>query len=150
MAFEVPRMKLGSQGLEVSQQGLGCMGMSCFYGLPAPEQEMIDLIHYAVERGVTFLDTSDMYGPHTNEVLVGKVGLCIHSKQMKMITFHFCRKIVSDMKNFSGSSGSEYWIVSRFTSRKVGMRCRQSRAFGIRCSLLRSLATSSTKKAMSW
>ncbi|XP_024403295.1 probable aldo-keto reductase 2 isoform X1 [Physcomitrium patens] len=72
MAFEVPRMKLGSQGLEVSQQGLGCMGMSCFYGLPAPEQEMIDLIHYAVERGVTFLDTSDMYGPHTNEVLVGK------------------------------------------------------------------------------
>ena len=70
---EVPRVKLGSQGLEVSQQGLGCMGMSGAYGLPAPEQEMIDLIHHAVERGVTFLDTADMYGPHTNEVLVGKV-----------------------------------------------------------------------------
>ena len=74
MASSVPRVKLGSQGLEVSQQGLGCMGMSAFYGPPGPEKEMIDLIHHAVESGVTFLDTADMYGPHTNEVLVGKVG----------------------------------------------------------------------------
>ena len=74
MASSVPRVKLGSQGLEVSQQGLGCMGMSAFYGPPGPEQEMIDLIHHAVESGVTFIDTADMYGPHTNEILVGKVG----------------------------------------------------------------------------
>lgn len=65
--------KLGQQGLCVSAQGLGCMGMSFLYGPPKPEQEMIDLIHYAVNRGVTFLDTSDMYGPETNEILLGKV-----------------------------------------------------------------------------
>ncbi|KAI9119580.1 hypothetical protein K1719_009456 [Acacia pycnantha] len=69
---EVGRMKLGSQGLEVSAQGLGCMGMSAFYGLPKPEPDMIALIHHAVESGVTFLDTSDVYGPHTNEILLGK------------------------------------------------------------------------------
>eukprot|EP00246_Nothoceros_aenigmaticus_P013588 TRINITY_DN475_c0_g3_i1.p1 TRINITY_DN475_c0_g3~~TRINITY_DN475_c0_g3_i1.p1 ORF type:complete len:350 (-),score=68.49 TRINITY_DN475_c0_g3_i1:439-1458(-) len=68
----VPRVKLGSQGLEVSKQGLGCMGMSAFYGPPKPEQEMIELIHHAVNSGITFLDTSDIYGPHTNEVLLGK------------------------------------------------------------------------------
>eukprot|EP00253_Pinus_taeda_P021212 PITA_21212 len=72
---EVPsvgRLRLGSQGLEVSALGLGCMGMSEFYGPPKPEQEMISLIHHAVSRGVTFLDTSDIYGPFTNEILVGK------------------------------------------------------------------------------
>jgi aryl-alcohol dehydrogenase-like predicted oxidoreductase len=69
---KVPRMKLGSQGLEVSAQGLGCMGMSAFYGPPKPEPDMIALIHHAVASGVTFLDTSDIYGPHTNEILLGK------------------------------------------------------------------------------
>ncbi|KAL8172259.1 hypothetical protein V2J09_024063 [Rumex salicifolius] len=68
----VRRTKLGSQGLEVSAQGLGCMGMSAFYGPPKPEEDMIALIHYAVDSGVTFLDTSDVYGPHTNEILLGK------------------------------------------------------------------------------
>ncbi|XP_052207295.1 probable aldo-keto reductase 4 [Diospyros lotus] len=68
----VRRIKLGSQGLEVSAQGLGCMGMSAFYGPPKPEEEMIKLIHHAVNSGVTFLDTSDVYGPHTNEILLGK------------------------------------------------------------------------------
>ena len=68
----VPRIKLGSQGLEVSAQGLGCMGMSAFYGPPKPEPDMIKLIHHAIAAGVTFLDTSDMYGPHTNEILLGK------------------------------------------------------------------------------
>jgi len=68
----VGRLRLGSQGLEVSALGLGCMGMSAFYGPPKPDQEMISLIHHAVSRGVTFLDTSDIYGPFTNEVLVGK------------------------------------------------------------------------------
>ncbi|KAH7857392.1 hypothetical protein Vadar_012156 [Vaccinium darrowii] len=69
---KVGRMKLGSQGLEVSAQGLGCMGMSAFYGPPKAEEEMIKLIHHAVNSGVTFLDTSDVYGPHTNEILLGK------------------------------------------------------------------------------
>lgn len=68
----VPRMKLGSQGLEVSSQGLGCMGMSAFYGPPKPEHDMVSLIRHAVDSGVTFLDTSDCYGPFTNEILLGK------------------------------------------------------------------------------
>jgi hypothetical protein len=67
----VPRTKLGSQGLEVSRLGLGCMGMSSFYGPARPEEEMVELIRYAVEQlGVTLLDTSDTYGPFTNEVLI--------------------------------------------------------------------------------
>ena len=73
MAATVKRVKLGSQGLEVSAQGLGCMGMSAFYGPPKPEPEMIALIHHAINSGVTFLDTSDIYGPFTNEILLGKV-----------------------------------------------------------------------------
>ncbi|KAK4268962.1 hypothetical protein QN277_022182 [Acacia crassicarpa] len=69
----VSRIKLGSQGLEVSAQGLGCMGMSAFYGAPQPKPDMIALIHHAVQSGVTLLDTSDIYGPHTHEILLGKV-----------------------------------------------------------------------------
>ncbi len=61
---------LGSQGLTVSAQGLGCMGMSEFYG-SADEGEAIATIHRAMDLGVTFLDTSDIYGPFTNEQLVG-------------------------------------------------------------------------------
>ena len=68
----VPRMKLGSQGLEVSALGMGCMGMSFAYGPPKPEPDMVRLIHHPIAAGVTFLDTSDFYGPHTNELLLGK------------------------------------------------------------------------------
>ncbi|KAH7521451.1 hypothetical protein FEM48_Zijuj07G0034500 [Ziziphus jujuba var. spinosa] len=71
---QVRRIKLGSQGLEVSAQGLGCLGMSVFYGPPKPESDMISLIHHAINSGITFLDTSDAYGPFTNEILLGKVG----------------------------------------------------------------------------
>ncbi|PZV07665.1 MAG: aldo/keto reductase [Leptolyngbya sp.] len=63
--------KLGSQGLVVSELGLGCMGMSEFYA-GRDEQESIATLHRALELGVTFLDTADMYGPFTNEVLVGE------------------------------------------------------------------------------
>jgi aryl-alcohol dehydrogenase-like predicted oxidoreductase len=62
--------KLGRQGLEVSALGLGCMGMSEFYG-PRDERESVATIHRAIELGTTFLDTADMYGPFTNERLVG-------------------------------------------------------------------------------
>ncbi len=62
---------LGSEGLAVSELGLGCMGMSEFYGT-TDEDESIATIHRAIELGVTFLDTADMYGPFTNERLVGK------------------------------------------------------------------------------
>jgi hypothetical protein len=69
----VPLVKLGSQGFEVSSQGLGCMGMSGIYGPPKNEQDMIQLIHHAIDSGITFLDTSDVYGPFLNEILLGKV-----------------------------------------------------------------------------
>jgi len=62
--------KLGQQGLTVSAQGLGCMGMSDFYG-KRDEKESLETIRHALELGVTFLDTSDAYGPYTNEELVG-------------------------------------------------------------------------------
>lgn len=63
---------LGRNGPQVSSLGLGCMGMSAFYGGRGDEAEAIATIHHALELGVTLLDTADMYGPHTNEVLVGK------------------------------------------------------------------------------
>ncbi len=62
---------LGTGGLTVSRQGLGCMGMSDFYG-PGDDDESIATIHRALDLGVTLFDTADMYGPHTNEMLVGK------------------------------------------------------------------------------
>jgi len=63
---------LGKSGLEVSALGLGCMGMSFSYGPPKDKQEMISLLRTAVERGVTFFDTAEVYGPFTNEELVGE------------------------------------------------------------------------------
>jgi len=64
--------KLGKSGLEVSALGLGCMGMSMAYGPPADKNEMIALIGKAVERGVTLFDTAELYGPYTNEELLGE------------------------------------------------------------------------------
>src|ERR1700688_2800453 len=66
------KRKLGKSNLEVSAIGLGCMGMSFGYGPPKDKQEMISLLRAAVERGVTFFDTAEAYGPFTNEELVGE------------------------------------------------------------------------------
>ncbi|HEY4936669.1 MAG TPA: aldo/keto reductase, partial [Puia sp.] len=72
MDAKMQKRRLGNSNLEVSALGLGCMGMSFSYG-PAPDkQEMISLIRSAVEHGVTFFDTAEVYGPHTNEELVGE------------------------------------------------------------------------------
>jgi aryl-alcohol dehydrogenase-like predicted oxidoreductase len=65
------KRKLGNSGLEVSAVGLGCMGMSFSYGPPKDKREMVSLLQAAVERGVTFFDTAEVYGPFTNEELVG-------------------------------------------------------------------------------
>ncbi len=64
--------KLGKSNLEVSALGLGCMGMSFCYGLVPDEHEMLSLIDAAVDRGITFFDTAEVYGPSTNEELLGK------------------------------------------------------------------------------
>src|SRR5947208_16843808 len=66
------KRRLGRSNLDVSALGLGCMGMSFSYGPPADKQEMVALIRAAVERGVTFFDTAEVYGPYTNEELVGQ------------------------------------------------------------------------------
>src|SRR5437763_6746067 len=66
------KRKLGNSNLEVSALGLGCMGMSFSYGPPKDKQEMTALLRAAVDRGITFFDTAEVYGPFTNEELVGE------------------------------------------------------------------------------
>src|SRR4249920_243905 len=79
------KRKLGNSDLEVSAIGLGCMGMSFSYGPPKDKQEMTSLIRAAVERGVTFFDTAEVYGPFTNEELVGEA-LAPFRKQVVIAT----------------------------------------------------------------
>jgi aryl-alcohol dehydrogenase-like predicted oxidoreductase len=79
------KRKLGKSGLEVSALGLGCMGMSAVYGPASDKKDMISLIHAAVERGVTFFDTAEAYGPFTNEELVGEA-LAPFRKQVVIAT----------------------------------------------------------------
>ncbi|MFN7957710.1 MAG: aldo/keto reductase [Holophagaceae bacterium] len=81
---------LGTQGLTVSALGLGCMGMSDFYG-HRDDAESAATIHHAVERGVTFFDTADMYGPHTNEILVGKALAPVRSRVVIATKFGIVR-----------------------------------------------------------
>jgi len=70
--FKMQKRKLGKSNLEVSAMGLGCMGMSFSYGPPKDKKEMTALLHAAVDRGITFFDTAEVYGPFTNEDLVGE------------------------------------------------------------------------------
>ena len=79
------KRKLGKSGLEVSALGLGCMGMSFSYGPPKDKPEMISLLHAAVERGITFFDTAEVYGPFLNEELVGEA-LAPFRKQVVIAT----------------------------------------------------------------
>jgi aryl-alcohol dehydrogenase-like predicted oxidoreductase len=83
------KRKLGRSGLEVSALGLGCMGMSFSYGVVHDAQEMIHLMHKAVDLGVTFFDTAEVYGPFTNEVLVGKALSPIRDKVVIATKFGF-------------------------------------------------------------
>src|SRR5215469_14055817 len=82
---QMQKRKLGKSGLEVSAIGLGCMGMSFGYGPAKDRQQMIPLIHAAVERGVTFFDTAEVYGPYINEELVGEA-LAPFRKQVVIAT----------------------------------------------------------------
>jgi aryl-alcohol dehydrogenase-like predicted oxidoreductase len=83
------KRKLGNSNLEVSALGLGCMGMSFGYGSVHDENEMISLMHKAVDMGITFFDTAEVYGPFTNEVLVGKALSSMHDKVAIATKFGF-------------------------------------------------------------
>src|ERR1700759_3630846 len=83
------KRKLGTSGLTVSALGLGCMGMSGAYGPAHDKKEMIRLIHTAVERGVTFFDTAEVYGPWSNEELVGEALASFHDKVVIATKFGF-------------------------------------------------------------
>jgi aryl-alcohol dehydrogenase-like predicted oxidoreductase len=83
------KRRLGSSNLEVSAVGLGCMGMSFSYGPPADKREMISLLRSAVERGVTFFDTAEVYGPFTNEELVGEALSPFHEQVVIATKFGF-------------------------------------------------------------
>jgi len=79
------KRRLGKSNLEVSAIGLGCMGMSFSYGPPKDKQEMTTLLHAAVERGITFFDTAEVYGPFLNEELLGEA-LAPFRKQLVIAT----------------------------------------------------------------
>src|SRR2546425_9933153 len=96
---------LGKSNLEVSALGLGCMGMSFSYGPPKDKQEMTSLIRAAVERGVTFFDTAEVYGPYLNEELVGEA-LAPFRKQVVIATkFGFDLSPDSDPRGMKGAPG---------------------------------------------
>src|SRR6059036_3410394 len=97
------KRKLGKSNLEVSAIGLGCMGMTFAYGPPGDKQEMISLLRTAVERGVTFFDTAEVYGPFINEELVGEA-LAPFRKQVVIATkFGFDLSPDFDPRGMKGS-----------------------------------------------
>src|SRR5438876_8188646 len=87
--MSLEKRMLGRQGLEVSALGLGCMGMSFGYGPAGDEREMIFLIRTAVDLGVTFFDTAEVYGPFTNEELVGEALASVRDQVVIATKFGF-------------------------------------------------------------
>ena len=96
------KRKVGKGNLEVSAIGLGCMGMSFSYGPPKDKQEMISLLRVAVDLGITFLDTAEVYGPFTNEQLVGEALAPFHGKVVIATKFGFD---LSGSDNRPGAAG---------------------------------------------
>jgi len=98
------KRKLGKSNLEVSAIGLGCMGMSVMYGPPKDKQEMISVIRSAVELGVTFFDTAEVYGPFTNEELVGEALAPVREQVVIATKFGF---------KFNSETGKQAGLDSR-------------------------------------
>lgn len=99
----IPRIKLGTQGFEVSKLGFGCMGLSEFYATPVAEEDGISLIHHAFNRGITLFDTADMYGPFTNEVLVGKALKGLPREKVQLAT-KFGNVLIEGVFHVKGSA----------------------------------------------
>src|SRR5271169_6183627 len=99
------KRKLGKSGLEISAIGLGCMGMSFSYGPPKDKQEMISLLRAAVDRGVTFFDTAEVYGPFTNEDLVGEALAPVRDKVVIATKFGFDISPDFDLRGAKGPAG---------------------------------------------
>lgn len=99
------KRKLGNSGLEVSALGLGCMGMSFGYGPAKDTKEMTSLLHAAVERGITFFDTAEVYGPFTNEVLVGEALAPFRNKVVIATKFGFDLDPKLDPRGMKGAPG---------------------------------------------
>src|SRR5437763_9776397 len=99
------KRKLGKSNLEVSAIGLGCMGMSSTYGPPKDRQEMISLLHAAVDRGVTFFDTAEVYGPFLNEELVGEALAPFRGRVVIATKFGFDLSPDSDPRGMKGAPG---------------------------------------------
>jgi aryl-alcohol dehydrogenase-like predicted oxidoreductase len=97
------KRKLGKSNLEVSTVGLGCMGMSFSYGPPKDKQEMISVLREAVERGVTFFDTAEVYGPFTNEELVGEALAPFRGKVVIATKFGFDVSPDKDPRGMTGA-----------------------------------------------
>jgi len=93
---------LGKSGLEVSALGLGCMGMSFSYGPPKDRREMITLMRSAVERGINFFDTAEVYGPHTNEELVGEALAPLRDQVVRATKFGFDLDPGKDPRGMNG------------------------------------------------
>lgn len=85
-SIPIPRVKLGNQGFEVSKLGFGCMGLTGNYNDPVPDEVGISIIKHAFDQGVTFFDTSDIYGANTNEILVGKALKQLPRKKVQLAT----------------------------------------------------------------
>ncbi|KGA93311.1 Aldo-keto reductase [Leptospirillum ferriphilum] len=96
---------LGKSGLEVSALGLGCMGMSFSYGPPADKKEMTLLLHQAVDRGITFFDTAEVYGPYTNEELLGEALSPLRNKVVIATKFGFDLDPSKDPRGIKGPPG---------------------------------------------
>src|SRR5450756_3126134 len=99
------KRKLGNSGLEVSALGLGCMGMSFSYGPPKDKQEMTSLLRAAVERGITFFDTAEVYGPFLNEELVGEALAPFRGKVVIATKFGFDVSPNFDPRGMKGAPG---------------------------------------------
>src|SRR5271154_7382123 len=99
------KRKIGKSGLEVSVLGLGCMGMSFSYGPPKDKQEMTSLLGAAVDRGITFFDTAEVYGPFTNEDLVGEALAPFRGKVVIATKFGFDLDPKRDPRGMKGRPG---------------------------------------------